>query len=377
MATTSVKVTILAVGQGMGNLIEVYEGTNMTQLILVDCGGSGVTETHVKDCIWKIHAAMQKRAKALGKTGFYRHIDLLVLSHQDRDHHSILYEILKKQTKAFISIGEFWTFDENYCTLSADYKQCRDKIVEIAGKQCILPDGSAYENGALAWHLYASDYACLTYLYTNARGGDSRNTVSAVIQLELRFPGKFVYRFLFPGDPTKQTMEQISSVKLPGDYEIDYMSAPHHGSIVTCDSSSLTAFLEKMKVREVVVSAGEGNGYGHPHKTFMEIAENKIRCTIAAHSCYYNTTDKAENGHYGIKSTTKRLYTSFVPDPTARGRAVRGEYYHYVYTMSSSGMKESLEGIERHSGSPYTLTERSVQENSRPWRAVAMPGGAM
>lgn len=75
----------------MGNLIEVYEGTKMTQLILVDCGGSGVTETHVKDCIWKIHAAMQKRAKALGKTGFYRHIDLLVLSHQDRDHHSILY----------------------------------------------------------------------------------------------------------------------------------------------------------------------------------------------------------------------------------------------------------------------------------------------
>ena len=113
MATTRVKVTILAVGQGMGNLIEVYEGTKVGQgsstallsggrAALVDCGGNSEREIHVKDCIWKIHAAMQKRAKALGKTNLYRHIDLLVLSHQDRDHHSILHEILKRQNKKFI-----------------------------------------------------------------------------------------------------------------------------------------------------------------------------------------------------------------------------------------------------------------------------------
>jgi len=42
-----VKVTMLAVGQGMSNLIEVYDANGkMEQLMLVDCGGDGAQYPH-------------------------------------------------------------------------------------------------------------------------------------------------------------------------------------------------------------------------------------------------------------------------------------------------------------------------------------------
>lgn len=373
-----VKVTMLAVGQGMSNLIEVYDANGkMEQLMLVDCGGDGAQYPHVRDCIWRILLAMKKRAMAMGKSSEHRHIDLVVLSHQDKDHHSIIKEILKQQSKGTVSVGEYWKFDEWYCRPRRSYIECRDaiKAVTDADNVCTLPDGSAYgEDGTLLWHLYASDKVCLTYLYANARGGDSNNTVSAVIQLELRFPGKPIYRFLFPGDPTTQTMNLISGLTLPKGYEIDYMSAPHHGSIITCDRNSLDAFLAKLQVREMVVSAGENNGYGHPHKTFMEIAESKIRSKCEAHSCYYNTTDGRDDRKYGIKKTAKSLYTTFVPEIQYIGGAIKGAYEHYIYEMSAKGMEESTASIEKHAGTPYNLAEHNVQEQSRPWRAVAKPG---
>lgn len=377
----SFKVTLLAVGQGTCNMIEEYDDAgSLSNLILIDCGGDGIVNQHVRDCIRIICEAMEKRARASGGAENDKYLDLLVLSHQDMDHHSIIKYILENRIEGEnYSIGKFYTPDNSRVGRLCDsYVTCVRLIEEIAGSKCVFVDGSAYYERMvpLENYIYRTNYMGLDCLYANAVGSNKKNAVSAVIELEVCLGVGNVERFLFPGDATRETMEAILDVELLESYWTMCMAAPHHGSIVTCDEKSLNDFLTKMNVAGMVVSAGKNNTHGHPHRAFMDIAGKKCWGETTAHYCYCNMTSKKIDRVYGSIYTTKCLYTTFIPNPTVRDQAVQGEYNHYVYTMSSSGMEESLEGIERHSGSPYTLTEQPAQENSRSWRAVAMPGMA-
>ena len=66
-------------------------------------------------------------------------------------------------------------------------------------------------------------------------------------------------RFLFTGDAEEKAEEDILNNGI--DISADVYAAAHHGS----KTATSQAFLDKVSPTYVVISAGEGNKYGHPH----------------------------------------------------------------------------------------------------------------
>lgn len=74
-------------------------------------------------------------------------------------------------------------------------------------------------------------------------------------------------RFLFTGDAEEKAEEDILSNGI--DVSADVYAAAHHGS----KTATSQAFLDKVSPTYVVISAGEGNKYGHPHAEVL----NRLR----------------------------------------------------------------------------------------------------
>ena len=74
-------------------------------------------------------------------------------------------------------------------------------------------------------------------------------------------------RFLFTGDAEEKAEEDILNNGI--DISADVYAAAHHGS----KTATSQAFLDKVSPTYVVISAGEGNKYGHPHAEVL----NRLR----------------------------------------------------------------------------------------------------
>lgn len=74
-------------------------------------------------------------------------------------------------------------------------------------------------------------------------------------------------RFLFTGDAEEKAEEDILYNGI--DISADVYAAAHHGS----KTATSQAFLDKVSPTYVVISAGEGNKYGHPHAEVL----NRLR----------------------------------------------------------------------------------------------------
>ena len=69
--------------------------------------------------------------------------------------------------------------------------------------------------------------------------------------------------FLFTGDAEREAETEV--IKMGADLSATVLKAPHHGS----DTSSSYQFLREVMPEIIVISAGEDNSYGHPHKEVM------------------------------------------------------------------------------------------------------------
>lgn len=70
-------------------------------------------------------------------------------------------------------------------------------------------------------------------------------------------------RFLFTGDAEEESEKDIINNGI--DISADVYKAAHHGS----RTASTERFMKKVNPRYVVISAGEGNSYGHPHSEIL------------------------------------------------------------------------------------------------------------
>lgn len=88
---------------------------------------------------------------------------------------------------------------------------------------------------------------------------ENLNNMSVVVKLT--YQGR---SFLFTGDAEKSVEKQL----LSADYDLsaDVYKLAHHGS----STSNTVAFLEAVNPDYVVISCGEDNDYGHPHREVME-----------------------------------------------------------------------------------------------------------
>lgn len=106
-------------------------------------------------------------------------------------------------------------------------------------------------------------------------------------------------RFLFTGDIEYQGQKRICDKYMnePNqEFKVDLIKMPHHGSY---ENGDITRLLSTFMPDYAIISCGEGNSYGHPHRETLEALDNK------AFKAKVYRTDK--DGDITVKSDGKKL----------------------------------------------------------------------
>jgi len=208
-------VTMLNVGQGDSILIETP-----TQNVLIDTGDVSEQE--------RLKAELQ----AAGVTRFER----IILTHPHADHIGGIGFILDNYEVDEIS-------DNGLFSASPLYKRYHDSGVKVTR----LREGNSVDFGGDV----RFDVLSPTFY------DQDMNNNSIV--------GKLVFKdfsMLFMGDAEKQIEEELLDTQ---DVTADILKAGHHGS----KTSNTEDFIGAVRPKVILISAGEGNRFGHPHKAAL------------------------------------------------------------------------------------------------------------
>jgi beta-lactamase superfamily II metal-dependent hydrolase len=286
-------------GQGMANMVRVFKSeftdpkTNPSDWLCVfDFGSGGLSESKKELGITPPVRFMMEQLKLQQKAGRTPQIDLLLISHQDRDHWQLLRELNEQ-----IELEKMTVIVARMILGGANWRQSStDAVMKFYNR---VPDPKNNVN----W--YDSEYSAyydpkqpvrtlsigdlkLSLLVTNVAANDTsddieRNCSSAVVLLTLPSLFGYGYGFILPGDSTWETferlkviMEQWPTKPLPFIYAA---SVPHHGalrtmnrnnSVVAPDLQDLIWFTEYTRPSSVYASAGIHNTHSHPYRIVLE-----------------------------------------------------------------------------------------------------------
>lgn len=227
------EVTFFDVGQGDSIFIETPAGHQ----ILIDGGPD-------KGILQKLSQEM----------GFYdRDIDLIILTHPEKDHMAGLIEVLKNYDVKYI----LWT---GIIRDTAEYQEWI-KVIEQEQKQ------GAQIKIAQAGQKMMTTRSDLVILYPfesllNQEFEDSNNT-SIVAKLSFGQNS-----FLFTGDIYDSIEKQLIDNEI--DLNSSVLKIAHHGS----KTSTSQEFVKNVSPEIAVIQLGAKNSYGHPHKQVLQTLEN-------------------------------------------------------------------------------------------------------
>jgi len=228
----NLKVYFLDVGQGDAIFIE----TPQSRQILID-GGPDST----------IIEKLQDLMPPLDKT-----IDLVILTHPEKDHMQGLIEVLQRYKIDYI----LWT---GVLRKTPEYQKWIEVLNEEQeqGAKLIIADAqkAVIASGAKINILYPLE---------NLSGQELKDSNDSSIVFSLVF-GK--NEFLFTGDITSKTERFFLSNEY--DLKSDVLKVPHHGS----KYSTSDYFLENANPWLAVISSGKENPYGHPTPEVLQRLE--------------------------------------------------------------------------------------------------------
>lgn len=234
-----VQITVLDVGQGDSIFIKGPKG----HTYLIDGGSSEVKKVG------------RYRIESFLKSQGVRKLDYVFVTHGDSDHTSGIEEMIERgnvgveiETIIFPT-KEVW--DEKIYALA-------EKAMEYSVKVAIIQAGQTLQEGKLSLTCVAPE---------NTFSGETGNVASLV--LGLTYGG---FDILFTGDVEGEG-ENILTETLEKEYgttKWEVLKVAHHGS----KNSSGETFLEVVKPKYAVISAGRDNQYGHPHQETVERLEN-------------------------------------------------------------------------------------------------------
>ena len=238
LPTSNLTVTVMDVGQGDGILLENDTGTTY----FIDGGSTRVKnleQYRITPCL---------KSKGIAK------IDYAIVTHMDQDHISGLIELLEKSNEPGAIIIETLVLPDT--TLK---DEAYLEMIELANLKNVhvmyLKKGDKIKDGELS-------LLCM-HPYEGFQT-EERNDYSTVLLLEYH-----KFSMLFTGDVANEGEKAlIDNPVLP---KCDVYKVAHHGSKYT-NSESL---LDRVAPTYAIVSAGEGNRYGHPHKEVLERFENR------------------------------------------------------------------------------------------------------
>ncbi|MEK9134944.1 MAG: ComEC/Rec2 family competence protein [Patescibacteria group bacterium] len=218
------EVNFFDVGQGDSIFIE----TPQRQQILIDGGPSS--------------AILEKLRKEM--PFWDRTIDLIILSHPEKDHMSGLLDVLKRYKVENI----LWT---GVVRDTAEYKEW-ERLIKEEGAKIIIAHADQ--------RLSLSERLSLLVLspFENLEGKVFKDSNNTSIVAKLTFGEN---SFLFTGDITKSVEKELISI------DSDVLKVSHHGS----KTSSGDEFIKEVSPEIAVISAGKNNSYGHPHQEVLDV----------------------------------------------------------------------------------------------------------
>jgi len=183
---------------------------------------------------------------------FDRSIDLVIETHPDADHIGGLPGVLASYTVSYF-------LEPGKSSDSSMYAQLESSEEKEKGMQELLAQKG------MRIHLGSEVYADILHPGDNVEQLRETNDASVVMRL--------VYgdtEFLLSGDAAgwieKRLVEEYGS-----SLQSDVLKAGHHGS----KNSSEEVWLAAVNPDTVVISAGKGNSYGHPHAETLERIRNE------------------------------------------------------------------------------------------------------
>jgi competence protein ComEC len=224
-------VAFLDVGQGDAVFIETPDGKQ----ILIDGGPN--------------NSVLRQLTKVMP---FYdRSIDMIILTHPDKDHLEGLVSVLENYEIDFV-------LESGVNSDSNEYTEFEKIVSEKNIKKVLARQGMNIP-------LCKNEKNCQNYFEILFPVGDvsefETNTASVVLKLVY---GK--NSFLFTGD-SPQAIEKYLAESFGKELDIDVLKLGHHGS----KTSTSDIFLGFTNPEYVVASVGKNNSYGHPHKEILDL----------------------------------------------------------------------------------------------------------
>lgn len=225
----NLQITFLDVGQGDGICMELPDG----RVYLMDGGSSDVSK------VGNYRLVPFLKAKGIRK------IDAVFLSHGDADHINGIAELLEEKQ---ISV-------DCVCLPAGAEQEEFAEIKDLARARNIsvrtIQAGDFWENnGTKFWCLNPADVT------------ESGNAASVVLYMEYQNFSMLLTGDL-EGEGEKSVAALLRSNAITG---ISVLKVAHHGS----KNSTKEEFLRQCSPAVAVISCGERNTYGHPHKETLE-----------------------------------------------------------------------------------------------------------
>ncbi|MCM3566549.1 DNA internalization-related competence protein ComEC/Rec2 [Neobacillus mesonae] len=233
------EVTLIDVGQGDSIFIRLPYGRGN---YLIDTGGTvGFYDEEWRKRSKPFEVGRDVVVPFLKGKGITR-IDKLVLTHGDMDHIGGTLSVIKELHVKQILLPSV-----------AESSETEESIVHEAEKQKIpvirVSSGEKWSSGDSRFYILNPERN-----FSGERNGSSVTIFAYIGGLS----------WFFGGDLDKQGEEKI--ITAHPNLTVDVLKAGHHGS----KTSSAENFIKQIKPKIALISAGENNRFGHPHKEVVE-----------------------------------------------------------------------------------------------------------
>jgi len=232
-------VKYIDVGQGDCELIS-YGGRS----VLIDSG-----EKDAEDAVFE----------AIDGLGIKK-LDYIIATHPHSDHIGCMDKVIKNYEVGTVIVPQI---SDDMIPTSNTYERFLNALsykgIRLTAAKC----GDVYSLEA-----FEGDNTAFEVLAPAGDGYDDLNDWSVVIRLVHGNSS-----FIFTGDA--EAVSESDILSLGKNISSDVLKVGHHGS----SSSTSDEFLEAVSPKIAVISCGEGNSYGHPHKEIKKkLNENNIEC---------------------------------------------------------------------------------------------------